>query len=285
MKVKLIETIEEMRRFSKDAKNKHLSIGYVPTMGALHEGHVSLMKAAVAQNDIAVMTIFVNPIQFGPNEDYEKYPRTLEADLEKAEAAGISAVFFPSPNELTANLYSFVDINELQNNLCGIKRPGHFRGVCTIVSKFFNIIQPDNAYFGKKDIQQLYIIKQMVKDLNFPVNIVPCEIVRESDGLAMSSRNRYLSTEERKDALVLSRSIKKAIALQQNGETSAQVIINCIREEIEKVPSAKIDYISIVNEQMQDVAIVENKNILALAVYIGKTRLIDNHIIGEKLCF
>lgn len=285
MKVKLIETIEEMRRFSKDAKNKHLSIGYVPTMGALHEGHVSLMKAAVAQNDIAVMTIFVNPIQFGPNEDYEKYPRTLEADLEKAEAAGISAVFFPSPNELTANLYSFVDINELQNNLCGIKRPGHFRGVCTIVSKFFNIIQPDNAYFGKKDIQQLYIIKQMVKDLNFPVNIVPCEIVRESDGLAMSSRNRYLSTEERKDALVLSQSIKKAIALQQNGETSAQVIINCIREEIEKVPSAKIDYISIVNEQMQDVATVENKNILALAVYIGKTRLIDNHIIGEKLCF
>lgn len=285
MKVKLIETIEEMRRFSKDAKNKHLSIGYVPTMGALHEGHVSLMKAAVAQNDIAVMTIFVNPIQFGPNEDYEKYPRTLEADLEKAEAAGISAVFFPSPNELTANLYSFVDINELQNNLCGIKRPGHFRGVCTIVSKFFNIIQPDNAYFGKKDIQQLYIIKQMVKDLNFPVNIVPCEIVRESDGLAMSSRNRYLSTEERKAALVLSQSIKKAIALQQNGETSARVIINCIREEIEKVPSAKIDYISIVNEQMQDVAIVENKNILALAVYIGKTRLIDNHIIGEKLCF
>lgn len=285
MKVKLIETIEEMRRFAKDAKNKHLSIGYVPTMGALHEGHVSLMKAAVAQNDIAVMTIFVNPIQFGPNEDYEKYPRTLEADLEKAEAAGISAVFFPSPNELTANLYSFVDINELQNNLCGIKRPGHFRGVCTIVSKFFNIIQPDNAYFGKKDIQQLYIIKQMVKDLNFPVNIVPCEIVRESDGLAMSSRNRYLSTEERKDALVLSQSIKKAIALQQNGETSARVIINCIREEIEKVPSAKIDYISIVNEQMQDVATVENKNILALAVYIGKTRLIDNHIIGEKLCF
>lgn len=285
MKVKLIETIEEMRRFSKDAKNKHLSIGYVPTMGALHEGHVSLMKAAVAQNDIAVMTIFVNPIQFGPNEDYEKYPRTLEADLEKAEAAGISAVFFPSPNELTANLYSFVDINELQNNLCGIKRPGHFRGVCTIVSKFFNIIQPDNAYFGKKDIQQLYIIKQMVKDLNFPVNIVPCEIVRESDGLAMSSRNRYLSTEERKAALVLSQSIKKAIALQQNGETSARVIINCIREEIEKVPSAKIDYISIVNEQMQDVATVENKNILALAVYIGKTRLIDNHIIGEKLCF
>lgn len=285
MKVKLIETIEEMRRFSKDAKNKHLSIGYVPTMGALHEGHVSLMKAAVAQNDIAVMTIFVNPIQFGPNEDYEKYPRTLEADLEKAEAAGISAVFFPSPTELTANLYSFVDINELQNNLCGIKRPGHFKGVCTIVSKFFNIIQPDNAYFGKKDIQQLYIIKQMVKDLNFPVNIVPCEIVRESDGLAMSSRNRYLSTEERKAALVLSQSIKKAIALQQKGETSARVIINCIREEIEKVPSAKIDYISIVNEQMQDVATVENKNILALAVYIGKTRLIDNHIIGEKLCF
>lgn len=285
MKVKLIETIKEMRNFSKNAKSRKLSIGYVPTMGALHDGHVSLMKAAVAQNDVAVMTIFVNPIQFGPNEDYEKYPRTLEADLEKAEAAGISAVFFPSPNELTANLYSFVDINELQNNLCGVKRPGHFRGVCTIVSKFFNIIQPDNAYFGKKDIQQLYIIKQMVKDLNFPVNIVPCEIVRESDGLAMSSRNRYLSASERQDALILSKSIKKAIALQQNGETSAQVIIKCIRDEISKVASAKIDYISIVNEQMQNVDIVENKNILALAVYIGKTRLIDNHIIGEKLCF
>lgn len=285
MKVKLIKTIEEMRIFSKDAKHRNLSIGCVPTMGALHEGHASLMKAAVAQNDIAVMTIFVNPIQFGPNEDYEKYPRTLEADLEKAETAGISAVFFPSPNELTENLYSFVDINNLQNNLCGAKRPGHFRGVCTIISKFFNIIQPDNAYFGKKDIQQLYIIKQMVKDLNFPVNIVPCEIVRESDGLAMSSRNRYLSANERKDALILSQSIKKAITLQQNGETSSQVIISCIREEIAKVPSAKIDYISIVNEQMQDVDTAENKSILALAVYIGKTRLIDNHIIGEKLCF
>lgn len=285
MNVKLIETIEEMRNFSKNAKDQHFSIGYVPTMGALHDGHVSLMKSAVEQNDIAVMTIFVNPIQFGPNEDYDKYPRTLEADLEKAEAAGISAVFSPSPNELTANLYSFVDINELQNNLCGTKRPGHFRGVCTIVSKFFNIIQPDNAYFGKKDIQQLYIIKQMVKDLNFPVNIVPCEIVRESDGLAMSSRNRYLSASERKDALILSQSIKKAITLQQNGETSAQVIINCIQDEIAKVASAKIDYINIVNEQMQNVDTVENKNILALAVYIGKTRLIDNHIIGEKLCF
>ncbi|MCH5149704.1 MAG: pantoate--beta-alanine ligase [Spirochaetales bacterium] len=285
MNVKLIETIQEMLRFTKDAKHRNLSIGYVPTMGALHEGHVSLMKAAVAQNDIAVMTIFVNPIQFGPNEDYEKYPRTLEADLEKAEAAGILAVFFPSAHELTENIYSFVDINELQNNLCGVKRPGHFRGVCTIVSKFFNIIQPDNAYFGKKDIQQLYIIKQMVKDLNFPVNIVPCEIVRESDGLAMSSRNRYLSANERKDALIISQSIKKAITLQQNGETSPQIIINCVREEIAKVPSAKIDYISIVNEQMQDVDTVENKNILALAVYIGKTRLIDNHIIGEKLCF
>ena len=231
------------------------------------------------------MTIFVNPIQFGPNEDYDKYPRTLEADLEKAEKAGISAVFFPSPNELTANLYSYVDINSLQDNLCGAKRPGHFRGVCTIVSKFFNIIKPDNAYFGKKDIQQLYIIKQMVKDLNFDVNIVPCEIVRESDGLAMSSRNRYLSEEERKDALILSKSIKKAIKLQKQGEKSAQVIINCIQEEVSKVSSAKIDYISIVNEQMQDVDVVEDKNILALAIYIGKTRLIDNHIIGEALCF
>ena len=285
MKVKLIETIEEMRLFSKELKAKKMSIGYVPTMGALHEGHVSLMKAAVEQNDIAVMSIFVNPIQFGPNEDYDKYPRTLEADLEKAEKAGISAVFFPSAKELTANLYSYVDINGLQNNLCGAKRPGHFRGVCTIVSKFFNIIKPDNAYFGKKDIQQLYIIKQMVKDLNFDVNIVPCEIVRESDGLAMSSRNRYLSVEERKDALILSKSIKKAMDLQQKGEKSAQAIINCIQEEVSKVSSAKIDYISIVNEQMQDVDVVEDKNILALAIYIGKTRLIDNHIIGEALCF
>lgn len=285
MKVKLIETIEEMRAFSKDAKSKNLSIGYVPTMGALHKGHVSLMKKAVEQNDIAVMTIFVNPIQFGPNEDYNKYPRTLEADLEKAKAAGISAVFFPSATELTANLYSYVDINSLQDNLCGLKRPGHFRGVCTIVSKFFNIIQPDNAYFGKKDIQQLYIIKQMVKDLNFDVKIIPCDIVREDNGLAMSSRNRYLSESERKDALVLSQSLKKAVTLHQQGEKSSQVLINSIRQEIEKISSAKIDYVSIVNEQMQDVCTVENKNIIALAVYIGNTRLIDNHIIGETLCF
>ncbi len=285
MKVKLIETIEEMRAFSKDAKKRNLSIGYVPTMGALHEGHVSLMDAAVKQNDVSVMTIFVNPIQFGPNEDFEKYPRTLEADLEKAEKAGIDAVFFPAAKELTANLYSYVDINNLQNNLCGLKRPGHFRGVCTIVSKFFNIIQPDNAYFGKKDIQQLYIIKQMVKDLNFDINIVPCDIVREYDGLAMSSRNRYLSESERKDALILSQAIKKAVYLQEQGETSANVLINCVRTEIEKIACAKIDYISIVNEQMQDVSFVENKNILALAIYIGKTRLIDNHIFGETLCF
>ena len=281
----LVKTIDEVRKQVKEWKKAGLSVGFVPTMGYLHEGHGSLITKAKENNDKVVVSIFVNPIQFGPNEDYDKYPRTLEADLEKAEKAGISAVFFPSPSELTANLYSYVDINSLQDNLCGAKRPGHFRGVCTIVSKFFNIIKPDNAYFGKKDIQQLYIIKQMVKDLNFDVNIVPCEIVRESDGLAMSSRNRYLSAEERKDALILSKSIKKAIKLQKQGEKSAQVIINCIQEEVSKVSSTKIDYISIVNEQMQDVDVVEDKNILALAIYIGKTRLIDNHIIGEALCF
>ncbi len=284
--MQIIKTINEMRAITKRLGADGKSIGLVPTMGALHAGHKSLIDRSVSENDATIVSVFVNPIQFGPNEDFEKYPRTLDADAEIASDSRADYIFAPSAAEMypQKNL-AYVDITDLQDNLCGAKRPGHFRGVCTVVSKLFNICSPNKAYFGKKDIQQLYIIKQMTSDLNFSTEVVPCEIMRDKDGLALSSRNVYLSPDERKSALVLSLSIKKAYSAISDGETSSQIVINMIKGMIAGVENAKIDYVSIVTPQFKDTDTIDDGNILALAVYIGKTRLIDNYIIGETLCF
>jgi len=255
-------------------------------MGALHKGHVSLIEKSKQNCDITIVSVFVNPIQFGPNEDFHKYPRPIEQDIRICEEAGVDILFNPTVEEIIGdNLKTFVDINDLGSNLCGAKRPGHFRGVATIVSKMFNIIKPDKAFFGKKDIQQLYIIKKMVEDLNFDLEIIPCSIIREDDGLAMSSRNRYLSEKERVDSLIINVALKKAIKLIENGEIYSKNIIKFFENNISKIVSAKIDYISVVDKNMTNVEFVEKGNILAVAVYIGKTRLIDNHIIGEEICW
>ena len=282
----ITHTIAELRTIIANAKKEGKSIGLVPTMGALHEGHASLMKRSVTDGNFTVVSIFVNPIQFGPNEDYDKYPRTLDADAKLCEAQAVDVIFAPSVEELLgSNRYTFVDVNELSKHLCGAKRKGHFQGVCTIVSKFLNITTPDKAYFGKKDIQQLYIIKRMVTDLNFPTEIIGCPIVRDDSGLALSSRNKYLTEEQRKSALSLNISIKKAIEAINQRENSSQKIINVILSRISKVNGARIDYVEIVNEELSPVDTVRNGCIIALAIYIGDTRLIDNHVIGEPLCF
>ncbi len=284
--MEIIDSIGEARSIIRKIKNQNKTIGLVPTMGALHEGHISLIKESKKENDYTVVSIFVNPLQFGPNEDFKKYPRPLDKDCKMAKEAGADYVFTPSADEMvTDNPLTYIDINELGDNLCGAKRPGHFRGVCTIVAKFFNIIMPDNAYIGKKDIQQLQIIKKMTNDLNFDIRIVPCSIIREKDGLAMSSRNSYLSEKERNDALILSKAIKKGIELFEKKETFSEILIKELKHMIKSVKNADIDYVKIVDEKMKDVKIINRGNILALAVYIGKTRLIDNHIFGEKVCF
>jgi pantoate--beta-alanine ligase len=253
-------------------------------MGALHQGHLSLIEKSASENNLTIVSIFVNPLQFGPNEDLDKYPATPQQDIESAARAGADILFHPAAQEvLGENILTFVDINTLQDNLCGRSRPGHFRGVCTIVSKLFNIVTPDRAYFGQKDIQQFLILKKMVQDLNFDIEMVPCPIVREPDGLAMSSRNSYLSPSERQDAVILNEAIKRAVAINKSGVTDAQKIISELSTLINQQSTARIDYVNIVDENMQDVSIVKKGHIVALAVYIGETRLIDNHIFGEPV--
>ncbi|MCK4796847.1 MAG: pantoate--beta-alanine ligase [Spirochaetes bacterium] len=284
--MEVIYKISEIKKIIKQKKSEAKTIGFVPTMGALHDGHLSLIKKSVDEADYTVISIFVNPIQFAIGEDYEKYPRDLKKDIKLAKSVGVDLLFAPDAFDILGdNLLTYVDINKLSDNLCGLNRQGHFRGVCTIVAKLFNIVEPNKAFFGKKDIQQLYIIKKMVQDLNFDIDIVPCPILREKDGLAMSSRNVYLSKDERPDALIIYKSINNAIEIINNGETSSEIVINKIKNMINSKKSAKIDYVKIVNENMEDIIKISKHNILALAVYIGKTRLIDNHIIGEKLCY
>lgn len=275
--MKIVSTIEEVRAQVNAWKKEGNTIGFVPTMGYLHEGHMSLIDAA-GENDKVVVSIFVNPIQFGPNEDLASYPRDLERDAKMCEEHGVDLIFHPTPEEMYGdNFYSFVDMDVLTKELCGLSRPVHFRGVCTVVTKLFNIITPDKAYFGQKDAQQLAIIKRMVKDLNMPLTIVGCPIVREADGLAKSSRNTYLSPEERKAALVLSRSISLGKEMVEKGECDSAKIIAAMTAEIEKEPLAKIDYVKIVSlDTMQQVEKIEGGILTAIAVYIGKTRLIDN---------
>lgn len=275
--MKIVSTIEEVRAQVKEWKKEGQSIGFVPTMGYLHEGHMSLIDAA-GENDKVVVSIFVNPMQFGPTEDLASYPRDLEHDAKLCEAHGVDLIFHPTPEEMYGDqFYSYVDMDVLTKELCGLSRPVHFRGVCTVVTKLFNIVTPDRAYFGQKDAQQLAVIKRMVKDLNMPLTITGCPIIREEDGLAKSSRNTYLSPEERKAALVLSRSIFLGKEMVEKGERDCKRILAAMTEEIEKEPLAKIDYVKIVDlDTMQQVEKIDRGILAAIAVYIGKTRLIDN---------
>ncbi|QEZ68257.1 pantoate--beta-alanine ligase [Paraclostridium bifermentans] len=278
--MKIINNIKEIRKQVKDWKNDGLSIALVPTMGYLHEGHESLIKKASEDNDKVIVSIFVNPMQFGINEDLSTYPRNIDRDSDICEKNGASLIFNPSVEEMYTDGFStFVDLNNLTSGLCGKSRPTHFRGVCTVVSKLFNIVNPDKAYFGQKDAQQLSIIKQMVTDLNFDIEIVSCPIVREADGLAKSSRNTYLSKEERQASTIINKSLKKAKALIKSGERDSKNIIDFIKNEINEEPLAKIDYVSIVdNNTIKNTKTVEDGSLIAVAVFIGNTRLIDNFI-------
>lgn len=276
--MEILSKINETRKLIKKWKLQNLTIGFVPTMGCLHQGHLSLIEQARKENDKVIVSIFVNPLQFGPTEDFSRYPRSLEMDLEGCRNFGADLIFTPSLNELLpeTNLI-YVDVDLLGNNLCGSSRPGHFRGVCTIVAKLFNILSPDKSYFGQKDAQQLAIITRMVKDLNFNTEIVACPIVREADGLAMSSRNVYLTKEERKAASIISKSLAQARLLLDQGERDSFIIKSFIIGNIKSEPLASIDYVEIVDHTtLQFVDNIEKPVLIAVAVHFGKTRLIDN---------
>lgn len=278
--IKVVSTVCETRAQVKEWKNQGLTVGLVPTMGYLHEGHQSLIKKAVEENDRVVVSVFVNPIQFAPNEDLETYPRDLEADKRLCDSTGADLIFHPTPDEMYPDGFStHIQMDNLTKELCGKTRPTHFGGVCTVVGKLFNIVQPDKAYFGQKDAQQLAIIKRMVRDLNFDIEIVGCPIIREPDGLAKSSRNTYLNADERKAALILSKAIKLGEELVADGERNAQTIIKAMTDKINTEPLARIDYVNVVDAlSIEPLDVVKGEVLVAIAVYIGKTRLIDNFI-------
>lgn len=277
-------TVRETREQIKEWKKQGLSVGLVPTMGYLHEGHQSLMEAAKQNNDRVAVSVFVNPIQFGPGEDFASYPRDFEKDAALCEKVGVDLIFHPEAEEMyDEDFCTYVDMDGLTKELCGKSRPTHFRGVQTVVSKLFHIIPADRAYFGQKDAQQLAVIKKMVRDLSMDIEIVGCPIIRETDGLAKSSRNTYLNAEERQAALVLSRSLAAGRALIEDGEREAAKVKQCIEEVIAQERLARIDYVEIVD--FSDITPIEKldhakgKEVLcAIAVFIGKTRLIDNFI-------
>lgn len=272
--------IDEVRKQVKEWRRQGLSIGLVPTMGYLHEGHKSLIDRAVAENDRVVVSDFVNPIQFGVNEDLATYPRDIEADKKLCSQAGADLIFHPQPEEMYAPDFStYVEMQKVSERLCGKTRPAHFRGVCTVVCKLFHIVMPDRAYFGQKDAQQLAVIRRMVRDLDMDIQIVGCPIIREEDGLAKSSRNTYLNPEERKAALVLSKAVFCGEDLMKKGERDANTILTAMRNLIEGEPLAKIDYVEMVDaDRIEPLTKAEGRVLTALAVYIGNTRLIDNFI-------
>ena len=278
--MKIVSTVEEVRKQIKEWKMQGQSIGFVPTRGYLHDGHKSLMDCARKEHDRVVVSIFVNPMQFGPAEDLADYPRDLEHDTKICESAGTDLIFHPEPEEMyDGDFCSFVDMSVLTEGLCGKTRPVHFRGVCTVVTKLFNIVTPDRAYFGQKDGQQLAVIRRMVRDLNMDICIVGCPIVREEDGLAKSSRNTYLSPEERKAALVLSQAVRLGAELAKT-EKDAKKVVLAMKDKIQTEPLARIDYVEAVDAlSMQPVKTLEGGCMLAMAVYIGKTRLIDNVLV------
>ena len=279
--MKICYTVDDVRKEVKEWKKQGLSVGFVPTMGYLHEGHRSLMEAARKENDKVVVSIFVNPMQFGPTEDLESYPRDLDKDSKLCEGVGVDLIFHPEPEEMYPEGFcSYVDMNGLTTELCGKSRPIHFRGVQTVVLKLFNIVTPDNAYFGQKDAQQLAVVTRMVKDLSVDTKIHGCPIIREEDGLAKSSRNTYLSEKERQAALILSQSLQVGKALIEQGETDAAVVKKAISDKIATEPLARIDYVDVVDfDTITPIEQIKGNTLVAIAVYIGKTRLIDNFII------
>lgn len=284
--MRIYEEISKIRETVTAWKKDGLTIGLVPTMGYLHEGHKSLIDTARRENDRVVVSIFVNPMQFGPSEDFASYPRDLEKDAKLCEDAGVDVIFHPTAEEMyTEGFCSYVDMNGLTTELCGKSRPTHFRGVQTVVLKLFNIVTPDKAYFGQKDAQQLAVIKRMVTDLNVGTEIVGCPIIREEDGLAKSSRNTYLNEEERKAALILHKSLVVGKALLESGETDAAAVKAAITAEIETEPLAKIDYVDVVDfDTVTPIEKIDGSVLVAIAVYIGKTRLIDNFLIeGSRI--
>jgi pantoate--beta-alanine ligase len=286
--MKVAKTIESVRRLVKAARSAGRKIGFVPTMGALHKGHISLIEAAKKDCDFVVVSIFVNPTQFGPGEDFAKYPRPIKADLKICRKAGVDVVFAPTPREMyPTETLTLVDVEKLSEPLCGRFRPGHFRGVATVCAKLFNIVTPDVAYFGQKDAQQAIIVKRMVADLNMPLKIVVCPTVREKNGLAMSSRNQYLTPQQKEDAALIYKSLQECWRMTKQGETNAKKIIAEMRKILKKIPSSKIQYISIVDaETLQNVDKITGKVLAAVAVKVGPTRLIDNILIeaGQLRC-
>ena len=276
--MEVISKVAELQERIKDWKLKGLTVGFVPTMGYLHEGHLSLVREAKKRNDRAAVSIFVNPKQFGPAEDYNVYPRDFNRDAALLEKEGVDLIFYPAVEEMyPAGYKTYVEVEDLENRLCGRSRPGHFRGVCTVVLKLFNLIQPDEAYFGWKDAQQVIILKKMVEDLNLPVKIRSMPLIREKDGLALSSRNIYLNPQERQASVVLYRSLELAEEIIKNGERQAarirQQMVNLISAE----PLARIDYVEIVDPQtLEPLVTIDGDALVAVAVYFGRTRLIDN---------
>ena len=282
--MKILRTVQEIQDYTKAIKAEGKVIGLVPTMGALHEGHLTLMRAAKAACDTVIASVFVNPVQFGPNEDYEAYPRQFSADCEKLEAAGVDAVFHPEPEEMYPDGYcTYVTVEgDFTHKLCGAQRPGHFRGVATVVTKLINLAKADEAFFGQKDAQQVVVICRMVRDLNLNVHINMVPIVREPDGLARSSRNAYLSAEEKTAALVLSRSLKKAETAFEQGEKNVPRLREIVRKVLETEPMAKIDYVECYSfPELKPEETIQAAALLAIAVKIGRTRLIDNVILGK----
>jgi pantoate--beta-alanine ligase len=282
--MEIAKTIEEIRSHIKAARSEGKKIGFVPTMGALHIGHISLIERAEKDCDYVVVSIFVNPTQFGPAEDFEKYPRPIEADLKICEEHGVDLVFNPTPEEMYGQKsFTWVNVEKLTELLCGKSRPGHFRGVTTVCTKLFNIVAPDAAYFGQKDAQQASIIKRMVADLNMPVEITVCPTVREPDGLAISSRNQYLSEQQKKDATLIYKSLQKCKDLINDGVIDTKKIIFEMQKILQQVPSIKIEYISIVNaETLQNLDQIAGLVLAAVAVKIGPARLIDNILIDKS---
>jgi len=274
-----------MQSFSTSLRMDGKKIAFVPTMGYFHEGHLSLMKEAKKMADCLVVSIYVNPTQFGPKEDFSKYPSDLDRDLKMAESVNVDVIFYPPDKEMyPANYQTHVDVEKVTQNLCGMSRPGHFRGVATVCNKLFNIVKPDFAVFGKKDFQQFVTIERMVDDLNMDIQIIGSPTVRESGGLAMSSRNKYLNKDERKSALTLFKALKLAQKLYSNGEKKSSVIIAEVEKLIKRAPFTAIDYIKICDTRtLNDADKIKNQSVIALAVKVGNTRLIDNHVFGEKL--